>query len=77
MARNFNRHPVITPVFTSHLDCFWVTNSAHASLKTNYKVLKTQYGVLNASVYLLQSFPMHINPQGGRENQQTGAPDDL
>jgi hypothetical protein len=54
MATEFRRYPAITPVFTSHLDRFHVTKSAHTALKTSYKVLKTQVGVLDDLVKRLQ-----------------------
>jgi hypothetical protein len=54
MATKFWRHPAITPVFTSHLDLFRVTKSAHHALENNYKTLKSQVGVLDASVKRLQ-----------------------
>jgi hypothetical protein len=54
MSTEFRRHPAITPVFTSHLDRFRVTKSAHNALEASHKVIKTQVGVMDASVKRLQ-----------------------
>jgi hypothetical protein len=54
MSTGFRRHPAITHVFTSHLDRLWVTKLAHKALGASHKVLKSQVGVLDASVKCLQ-----------------------
>jgi hypothetical protein len=54
MSTKFWRHPAIKPVFTSHPERFRVTKSAHNALKASHKVIKTQVGVLDASVKRLQ-----------------------
>jgi hypothetical protein len=54
MSTEFQCHPAITPVFTSHLDQFRVTKSAHNALEASHKVLKSQVGALDASVKRLQ-----------------------
>jgi hypothetical protein len=54
MSTKFRRHPAITPVFTSHLDRFRVTKSAHSALEASHKVLKYQVVVLDASVKRVQ-----------------------
>jgi hypothetical protein len=50
MSTEFWRHPAIT----SHIDRFLITKSAHSALEASHKVLKSQVGVLDASVNRFQ-----------------------